>query len=694
MFYPVDSLKRGGRFYLCWVADSWPLRFATITHRQLWSQDIRKICDDLLEVIVTESGRPAKRFSLRLSSQLMRGLVRLYQRKVTVLLGDLCMINATVSKNVNKKFVFQEPIILESRPEIPRLVIELPENEERVEDMIQRSGNVVANVQDITLKEPTLPEHQQLLNDNFGEIHPDQALQLLADRTLEMMMAQDVSVAQQSLELPALDFSTDKSHDKSRLAPHDTAQMERISEHDMTMYRKSMGEDLLPIDVAKEIPEIPEISEILPPKPPVPQPEIQMIEKESNKVQELPKDSPIEEPKQNEPEQIILEELEEIEPQAKRRRLKSKIIDKNIQLSSNFLRSRINNIGVELRCEDSTDDVIHIRVSADALLNRPARAGPKVRSSLGYTLTSLFLRNLGVVNKRTLAERELEEAMALRTERFRYISMLEKIIEEVEPIMEHDRPQQFIEQDINLDKEMVDVATPRVSEDISDLPTQVIETLSQVRRRTDEDEISPKRPRRCGYISFKESRKTAADVVPADEANKENISNNIPLEFQHQALRTERDLTSMLQEAGLADLPTQRQIEPEKEPSPRGIPQRARRRGSESSETPLGSLDRTKVSLGDSDKTTDSKRFIRDQWGTQGTMIKILICIRENMRPLDVKNLIAQGPLMPGYKSVIAARCFTSILKLKQHGFINIRKDPKTLEIRDITLGAKIEQVI
>lgn len=43
MFFPVASLKKGGRFYLCWVADSWPLCFATITHRQLWAQDIRKI---------------------------------------------------------------------------------------------------------------------------------------------------------------------------------------------------------------------------------------------------------------------------------------------------------------------------------------------------------------------------------------------------------------------------------------------------------------------------------------------------------------------------------------------------------------------------------------------------------------------------------------------------------------------------
>ncbi|CAG5015673.1 unnamed protein product [Parnassius apollo] len=87
MSYPVDSIKQGGKFYLCCLADTWPLRFATITHRQLYSQDIRKICDDLLEVTTNESSQPAKRVSLRLSSQLLRGLVRLYQREVTVLLG-------------------------------------------------------------------------------------------------------------------------------------------------------------------------------------------------------------------------------------------------------------------------------------------------------------------------------------------------------------------------------------------------------------------------------------------------------------------------------------------------------------------------------------------------------------------------------------------------------------------------------
>lgn len=47
--------------------------------------------DDLAAVIGNESGRPTNRFSLRLSSQLMRGLVRLYEKKVNVFLSKLSL---------------------------------------------------------------------------------------------------------------------------------------------------------------------------------------------------------------------------------------------------------------------------------------------------------------------------------------------------------------------------------------------------------------------------------------------------------------------------------------------------------------------------------------------------------------------------------------------------------------------------
>jgi hypothetical protein len=75
----------------------------------------------------------------------------------------------------------------------------------------------------------------------------------------------------------------------------------------------------------------------------------------------------------------------------------------------------------------------------------------------------------------------------------------------------------------------------------------------------------------------------------------------------------EKSLTIMLEEAGLADLHAKVPDDQEQpHTSQRVTSQRVTRRGgSESSETPLGSLDRTKVSLGDSEMTTDSKRFIR-----------------------------------------------------------------------------------
>ncbi|CAG9785743.1 unnamed protein product [Diatraea saccharalis] len=241
MFYPVDSLKRGGRFYLCWVADSWPLRFATITHRQLWSQDIRKICNDLMEVMNNESGRPVCRFSLRLSSQLMRGVVRLYQRKVTVFLGDLCMINANVTKHVNKKWNICEEVTDVPQRSLPRLPTvqlvaqEEPENGQRIEEIIQNSGNVVGNIEEITLKESAIPQVTLPPNDGFGEENPEQALQLLKDQTIEMMLVQDKSIHYSGLDL-ALDV-TEKSHDKSRFVAHDV-QMEPIAELDATMFRK------------------------------------------------------------------------------------------------------------------------------------------------------------------------------------------------------------------------------------------------------------------------------------------------------------------------------------------------------------------------------------------------------------------------------------------------------------------------
>ncbi|XP_068632608.1 sister chromatid cohesion protein 1-like [Battus philenor] len=670
MFYPENSLKRGGRFYLCWVADSWPLRFASITPRQLWSYDIRKICDDLLKMMTTESGHPRKRFSLRLSSQLLRGLVRFYHRKVDVFLGDLCMLNAFVIKKTNKKWELQEPKTAQPIS-LPVITIEEPENEPRVEELILSSNNVVANIEDITLREPMLPENQLLINDGFGELRTDQ---VSPDKTIEMMMRGDASDAQRSaLELP--DFSVDKSHDKSRLGPHDAAQMERISEHDVSMFRKSIGTDLLPIgDFEKDIPEIPEIP---PPDLNVPQLAVQNIDVPitEREVSSVATKRPI-------LEEIVLEELEE-EPRAKRRRLRSGlIIDEKIKLTSDYLRSRIDNVAVELRCKRGCEETIKILIPTSRYFTRPAHGGERLRPNLSPELTFLFHRNLGVSRRTPLADREIEVAVTKPTAVSHNKSQLEMTEDKRRSESLPVDMQMEIEENVRMERSVRD-EVPAVG-DVWDLQTQIVETISQL--RTSECEIPTKRSRGSGATSFRLSQRTQLEAVSVHEADKENIPQNMQIISESQ-----RNVTTMLQKAGLADAQTKVKDGPVIEPPIAFSDRRVTGQGSDSSETPLGSLDRTKVSLGDSEKTTDSQGFICDQWGTEGTMVKIINAIKDGRTPIDIRKLVALGPILQGYKNIITARCFTSVLKLKQHGFVNLRKDPSTLEILDITLGPKFD---
>uniref|UniRef100_A0A2A4JCI7 Uncharacterized protein n=1 Tax=Heliothis virescens TaxID=7102 RepID=A0A2A4JCI7_HELVI len=84
---------------------------------------------------------------------------------------------------------------------------------------------------------------------------------------------------------------------------------------------------------------------------------------------------------------------------------------------------------------------------------------------------------------------------------------------------------------------------------------------------------------------------------------------------------------------------------------------------------------------------TEYMKIIRDEWGTQGTMNKIMKHLMSDARPVTIKTLIAAGPVVPGHSSVIAATCFSSLAKLKEQGYISIIKDPNTLEITDVILS-------
>ncbi|XP_060803727.1 uncharacterized protein LOC106130853 [Amyelois transitella] len=678
MFYPAESLKRGGRFYLCWLADSWPERFATISQRQVWSHDVRKICDDLLHVMTNESGRPVNRFSLRLSSQLLRGLVRLYQRKVSLYLVDLCMTNASVFRHANKKWHIAEVTLNEHalQPllilEQPQEVVPEPENEQQIAQLIQNSGNVVDNIQDITLKESAIPDYQLPSNDGFGEEHPGQALQLLVDRTIETMLHADAPAQQLSARGAALDVS---ELDKSRLAAHDL-QMEAAAELDLTMFRKSTNPDLLAAgDFEKDHP-LEEQAEI-------------------SRMQTIP------EP----PAEIELQELEE--PPTKRRRMNKLIIDKNTKISANILHARINNPTVELRCEDPTDDVIQLRLPVDLYFRRPAHGGYKFKYNIANAITRLFLRNLGVVANQLAVKREMEEPRIHRSLRPRERSVLERIEEEIvvqgvlqpthQPVDQQVEPPGELDTTkeaagVLIDQPMQPEQPVQIEVDISDMPTQKLDTLSQAeKRKSDVDTLSRKRLRASDFASFRLSQQLAIEAeVATAEAEKENIPH--PLNQQSPTKspnKSQRTVLSMLEQAGLADVCEPRVTET----NPESLTERtAKRGGSEGSETPLGSLDRTKVSLGDSDKTTDSIRQIREQWGTVGTMTKIMKAIKRGPKqPITVWYLMNRGPILQEYKNVIAARCFSSILKLKHHGFIIVRKDPETLEIRDIILGPRFD---
>ncbi|CAH0702277.1 unnamed protein product [Spodoptera exigua] len=607
------------------------------------------------------------------------------------------MINANVIKHSNKKWNIHEEDIVEEvrRPQLQQLDIqeiiqEPPENEQRIEDMIQKSGNVVSNIEDITLKEAAIGEVLPP-NDGFGEERLD-PLQLLQDRTIEMMLVQpDVSTVHSGLEI-ALDV-TDKSHDKSRLLEPLHAQMERISEHDLTMFRKSTGGELMP-DFEKDIPEIPEV-----PNPEMPAPEPDKIQEERrSEIREPGNVIETEQHKVQEPvlDMVTLEELEALEPLAKRRKIRKLIIDKKTKISTNHFRARIENPLVELRCEDSSDDIIFIRVPVEEYFRRPCHGGHKIISNFGDTISRLFGRNLGIVPGLPLAEREMEQAEAVRrrSRRTTKMTMLDIIEEEQEATVVRERPEIQVDPPIpetSVTMERLNISEPprvsaQVDIDIADLPTQNVETLSQARKRTAEPEMfgSPKRQRSMGYISFRESQlaKDLTEINTEAEKNKENIPANIIPTIPQPPQDAELILSSKLQEVGLADIPQPITAEVEVHSQmhrPLTTSQgRARVTGSERSETPLGSLDRTKVSLGDSEQTTDSKRFIRDQWGTEGTMIKIMKHIKASLQPVTVKSLLDKGPVISGYK------------ELKQHGFVNVTKNPDTLEIVDVTLGPKL----
>ncbi|XP_052739548.1 uncharacterized protein LOC112044588 [Bicyclus anynana] len=686
MFYNVDCLKKGGRFYLCWLADSWPLRFEQLTQRsnRLLFQDIRKTCDELMEFMSSESGRPTKRFSLRLSSQLMRGLARLYRKKTDLFVRDVWKINYSFinrhkspeesrEEDEDERPLVQRRRSVTVRDQRRRLIFEeVPEEEHNVEQRIRTANNTVAREEDITLREPIPPEIQ-MIQDGFGEMNLN---------PVEVMLAIDDAPMQTSV----LVQPQDQSADKSRVNIHETLQMERISELDLTLFRKSAGEPSTLMDIERER-EILEISEIPQPVPPVPAPETQM---------EVRLEEPREEPRQQQvtteqkkPEEFVLEDVEEIPP-PKRRRINRKLkIDKNIKICSALFRERIQDKNVELRAEFGSTEA-SLLVPPALLLTRPAALGGRI-SHLGSKISSALLAQFAdriADADRPPADRDVEMPLIQRdTEPVP--APVEPQIQEVteRTIPEPELPVLALQDISNIDisaRNMHDVTAQQA--ELAELLTQKVMTVSQEKRASELEKETTRQQRRQASLE-----------AAIAEANKENIPGGGNVSAMENMLDvprielpevteqpTETAIRSMLHETGLDD--------EQRRPAPVLVAPEAaqRRQASEGSETPLGSLDRTKVSLG-CEEPTNAQLFINKEWGTQGTMIKIFRCVAVRRGPITVHSLVERGPVLEGHTRVIAARCFASILKLKSHGFINVDKD-ENCDIKDIEFGPRLRR--
>ncbi|GBP92166.1 hypothetical protein EVAR_35355_1, partial [Eumeta japonica] len=122
--------------------------------------------------------------------------------------------------------------------------------------------------------------------------------------------------------------------------------------------------------------------------------------------------------------------------------------------------------------------------------------------------------------------------------------------------------------------------------------------------RIEEEAITPKRDSRTTAEKDPKEKSSFQDLpVPDATASQRPQAQKLPLRKTFSNLDQEPRISQMLEAVGLADLRNTIDVQG----ATNGDVQK---KLGESFETPLGSLDRTKVSLGDSDKTTESIKMI------------------------------------------------------------------------------------
>ncbi|XP_072384450.1 uncharacterized protein [Diabrotica undecimpunctata] len=88
MFYDIILLnsQHKAQFSKAWIAGTRGIKF--IKETEIKAMDIRKLCDNIIQYVITTSTAPKKRFSLRLSTILTYGAIKIYREQVIILQGQ------------------------------------------------------------------------------------------------------------------------------------------------------------------------------------------------------------------------------------------------------------------------------------------------------------------------------------------------------------------------------------------------------------------------------------------------------------------------------------------------------------------------------------------------------------------------------------------------------------------------------
>nr|XP_015839623.1 PREDICTED: meiotic recombination protein REC8 homolog [Tribolium castaneum] len=197
MFFDLILLNRQhrARFGLSWLAATRGIKY--LTKKNVLEVDLVKLGDDIMEFLCSDSDNPNARFSLRLSSLLVNGTLKIYRQKVVLFIDEVVKVLSTVEPRVLPPVEVttalagfpKQPTPIprqkgtkrrrseESTPqsEIDKTVAELLADVKiPLPDIGQELSVVQARLDEITLRETHIPPPSQemTLGEDFGPLGP------------------------------------------------------------------------------------------------------------------------------------------------------------------------------------------------------------------------------------------------------------------------------------------------------------------------------------------------------------------------------------------------------------------------------------------------------------------------------------------------------------------------------------------